>query len=135
MARKTKIQEGENLDRRIERRHAVERPCRVTLAPLAPQGLDGITMNISRAGVLVRFPGVAISSRLPKVGSDARVVIDLPPSANYPPRVLECTGRVVRDLTAQDSSAALAFEIRTMEISDGGSIPPPKSRARKKLLQ
>jgi hypothetical protein len=135
MARKTQTQESENLDRRIERRHRVERPCRVTVGPLAPEGLDGVTLDISRAGVLVRFPGVAISSLLPKVGADARVVIDLPPSANFPPRVLECDGRVVRDLTAQDSSAALAFEIRTMQIAENAQPAPPKSRTRKKMVQ
>ncbi len=134
MALKTQTQTGESLDRRIERRHLVERPCRVTSGPLAPEGIDGITMNVSRAGLLVRFPGIGISSLLPKVGADARVVIDLPPSANFPPRTLECTGRVVRDLTAQDSSAALAFEIRHMQICDIAAAPLAKPRNRKKLV-
>src|SRR5512138_2501125 len=133
MARKT--QSSESLDRRIERRHHVERPCRVTLGPAAPEGIDGMTMNISRAGVLVRFPGVGISSLLPKIGADARVIIDLPPSANYPPRTLECKGRVVRDLTAQDSSAALAFEIQQMQICENEPPSRRKARSRKKLVQ
>jgi hypothetical protein len=103
-------------DRRQRRRHKLQRPCRVAPAA-APLGeITGVTTDISRSGMLVRLPGVAILDLLPKVGESARIVIDLPPSANYAPRSLECVARVVRVASPDRDNPALAFEIERMKI-------------------
>ncbi len=66
----------------------------------------------------MKFPECEFSRLLPRLGSDARITIDLPPSENYPPRALECTGRVVREAGSPKDAPILAFEISRMLIRD-----------------
>ncbi|HSW51000.1 MAG TPA: PilZ domain-containing protein [Bryobacteraceae bacterium] len=134
MARKNKANTAGRLDRRQEQRHAVERPCRVAADALTSEGVSGVTLNVSRAGVLIRFPDSSVSCLLPKVGANARVVIDLPPSANYAPRSLECTGRVVRDMASRDDAPVLAFQIQRMEVRDTEPHPSAEKEGRKRLV-
>jgi hypothetical protein len=135
MARDKKTSVATSLDRRRERRHAVERPCRVTSGTRASEGLGGVTLNISREGMLIKFPEGSLSSLLPKVGAAARVVIDLPRSANYAARSLECTGRVVRDEASGDDAPVLALRIQRMQVRDHETHPRPAKQARKELVQ
>jgi len=88
--------------------------------PEAPpsERLTGTTANVSRSGILVRFPELTTPGELPQVGEQARVVIDLPPSANYAPRTLDCTARVVRSEESGGSAPALAFEVHRMQIRE-----------------
>ena len=106
------------IDRRHETRHAVERPCRVAPESSHADRLKGTTANVSRSGVLVRFPECFMLGELPRVGEQARVVIDLPPSADYSPRTLECSARVVRSEEALGDAPALAFEVQRMQIRE-----------------
>jgi hypothetical protein len=107
---------GAQDDRRNKLRHRMQRPCRVAAAD-APSGeMTGVTADISRSGMLVRLPGMTAEDFLPKVGETARIVIDLPPSANYAPRSLECTARVVRVADSSGDEPAMAFEIQRMKI-------------------
>ena len=103
-------------DRRHKLRHRVQRPCRVEPAEASLGEMTGIAIDISRSGLLVQIPGVAVTNLLPKVGETARIVIDLPPSANYEPRSLECTARVVRVAGQDQGNPSLAFEIHSMKI-------------------
>jgi hypothetical protein len=112
------------LDRRQAQRHDVTRPCRVVPETNPVVETPGVTSNISRSGMLVRFPVAELSGDLPKVGEQARVEIELPPSAQYAPRVLECHARVVRVGDPSTEEPALAFEVLRMEIRDGGENPP-----------
>ncbi len=122
------------LDRRQQQRHEVERPCRVKSDALTSRGIEGVTLNISRAGVLIRFPDSAESCLLPKLGADARIVIDLPRNANYAPRSLECTGRVVRDTASGDDAPVLAFQIQRMEVRDTEPNPRPAEENSRRLV-
>jgi len=103
-------------DRRHKLRHRVQRPCRVEPAEASLGEMTGIAIDISRSGLLVQIPGVAVTNLLPKVGETARIVIDLPLSVNYEPRSLECTARVVRVAGQDKDNPALAFEIHSMKI-------------------
>ncbi len=105
-------------DRRHKLRHRLQRPCRVAAAEAPFSEITGITADISRSGMLVQLPGMVSDDFLPKVGETARIVIDLPPSANYAPRSLECTARVVRVAGSDKDKPALAFEIQRMQIRD-----------------
>ncbi len=118
MPRKRQQTESAGIDRRQETRHAVKRPCSV--APDSPpaEALSGTTTNVSRSGMLVRFPALTKPGVLPKVGDQARVVIELPPSANYAPRTLECNARVIRSEESEDHTPALAFEVLRMVIRE-----------------
>jgi hypothetical protein len=110
--------DGAGLERRQERRHAVERACRVASNVLHRDAVRGLTMNVSRTGMLVRFPDCDYSRLLPEVGSQARIMIDLPTSANYSPRFLECKGRVVREAGSPEDAPVLAFEIHHMMVRE-----------------
>jgi hypothetical protein len=77
-----------------------------------------MTTNVSRSGMLVRFPAAGLSGELPRVGEQARVVIELPPSTNYSPRSLECFARVVRAEEPAGGVPCLAFEVERMQIRD-----------------
>jgi len=123
------------MERRQEQRHAVERPCHVSSGALFTDAVPGVTMNVSRAGMLVKFPGSRLSELLPKIGARVRILIDLPPSANYPPRSLECTGRVVRAAGSESNAPLLAFEIRRMLVRTSQSRPHLAARKRTRLVQ
>ena len=103
-------------DRRIEFRHEVQRPCRVTPATSPKIEMGGFTTNVSRSGMLVRFRAPAFSPALPKVGEFARIFIELPSSGGFTPRSLECAGRVVRAAGDENDDPELAFEILSMKI-------------------
>ncbi len=127
--------EASGMDRRQEQRHTLERPCCVSSGGSFPDAVPGVTMNVSRAGMLVRFPGCRVSALLPKVGARAKIVIDLPRSAAYPPRSLECTGRVVRAAGSDDAVPAMAFEIHRMLVRNSEARPGPAARRRSRLVQ
>jgi hypothetical protein len=123
------------MDRRQEQRHAVERPCHVSSGTFFMDAVPGVTMNVSRAGMLVKFPGSCISELLPKIGARVRILIDLPTSANYAPRSLECTGRVVRAAGSDSNVPVLAFEIHRMLVRNSQSRPDLAARKRARLVQ
>jgi len=117
-------EQSAEIDRRVELRHAIERDCRVTTAALPAGGISGITTNVSRSGMLVRFPGLAASRLLPRVGQEACIQLDLPASINHTPRALECSASVVRTVHRESDAPSLAFEIHHMKILDRGPARP-----------
>jgi hypothetical protein len=124
MPRELHDTESAGIDRRQETRHAVERPCRIALESPPLDELPGVTTNLSRSGMLVRFPDFNMLGELPKIGEQARVVIDLPPSDRFAPRTLECFVRVVR-----------AFEVQRMQIRDRGEREESDARDSSRLVQ
>ncbi len=118
MPRELHETEPAGIDRRQEPRHAVERPCRIALESPPSDELTGVTTNLSRSGMLVRVAPLTMLGELPRIGEQARVVIDLPPSEKFAPRTLECFVRVVRAEGSADDAPALAFEVQRMHIRD-----------------
>ncbi len=122
-------------ERRQERRHPVERACEVRTGAPDRAVVPGLTLNISRTGMLVKFPQCDLWQLLPQVGSQARITIDLPPSESYPPRTLECTGRVVREADSPNDAPILAFEIRRMLVRDRDTDCAAGKQKRARLVQ
>ena len=135
MPRELHETESAGIDRRQEIRHAVERPCRVALESPPLDELTGVTTNVSRSGMLVRFPDFTPLGELPGIGEQARVVIDLPPSAKYAPRTLECFVRVVRAEESAGDPPALAFEVQRMQIRDRDKREESDARDSSRLVQ
>jgi hypothetical protein len=135
MPRELHETESAGIDRRQETRHAVERPCRVALESPPLDELTGVTTNVSRSGMLVRFPDFTPLGELPRIGEQARVVIDLPPSAKYAPRTLECFVRVVRAEGSGGDPLALAFEVQRMQIRDRDEREESAARDSSRLVQ
>lgn len=122
-------------DRRTEYRHEVQRSCRLTPSTSPQIEVAGITTNVSRSGMLVRFRASELAPDLPKVGEFARVYIDLPSSGSFSPRSLECSGRVVRVAGDQSDDPELAIEILTMKIRATQSPRAPRKRESEDLVQ
>jgi hypothetical protein len=122
-------------DRRIEFRHEVRRPCRVTPATSPQIEVGAVTTNVSRSGILVRFTAIACSPALPKIGEFARILIDLPTSGNFTPRSLECAGRVVRSAGEKSDDPELAFEILSMKIRARQRPRASRKRENRDLVQ
>jgi PilZ domain len=122
-------------DRRIEFRHEVQRPCRVTPATSPQIEMGGFTTNVSRSGMLVRFQALSLSPALPKVGEFARIFIDLPSNGRFTPRSLECAGRVVRAAGDRSDDSELAFEILSMKIRARRAPRAPRKSERLDLVQ
>jgi hypothetical protein len=117
-------------DRRQEQRLDVQRPCKVRPAAAPAVEMTGITENVSRSGMLVKFENSVISDLLPAVGEGVRITFDLPRNANFTPRSLECTGRIVRASDKAGDRAELAVEVHTMRIRSRRkqASPPRESR-------
>jgi len=135
MPREPHDTESAGIDRRQETRHAVERPCRIALESPPLDELTGVTTNLSRSGMLVRLSDFTMLGELPKIGEQARVVIDLPPSAKFAPRTLECFVRVVRAEESPGDAPALAFEVQRMQIRDRDEREESKARASSGMVQ
>jgi len=125
----------ESVDRRQESRIPVQRPCRVmrSLEPLTE--VPAVTSNVSRSGMLVQFGELNVPGFLPKVGDFARILIDLPADAGFPPRALECSARVVRTDGSETGRPVAAFEIHGMRIRERRQGGRRKGRPGEDLLQ
>jgi hypothetical protein len=122
-------------DRRVEFRHEVQRPCRVTPAASPQVEMGAFTTNVSRSGMLVRFPTPAFSPALPKIGEFARILIDLPSNGSFTPRSLECAGRVVRTAGDKSDDLELAFEILSMKVRARQKARASRKRESRDLVQ
>lgn len=103
-------------ERRREQRHQVERTCQVMTAGAAGPGLAALTLNISRSGMLLRFPRSMDAAAIPKAGAFIRVLVELPAPSGREPRSLECTGRILREVLTDNSCHARAMQIDSMKV-------------------
>ena len=97
--------------------------------------MGAFTTNVSRSGMLVRFPTPAFSPALPKIGEFARILIDLPSNGNFTPRSLECAGRVVRSAGDKCDDPELAFEILSMKVRARRRARGSRKRESRDLVQ
>ncbi len=77
---------------------------------------------MSRNGLLATFETREFMQSLLELGGTARVIVELPGSANLPRRCLECMGRVVR-VEQGSASRKVAFELERLEFRDAPSVP------------
>jgi|GEM_PF-2066356 hypothetical protein len=77
-------------------RYEVQLNCRVSSPVQSFRDLSGVTVNMSRLGMLAIFGEVDESDPPPPVGTPVRITVELPGPAGKPPRILECLGRVAR---------------------------------------
>lgn len=98
-------------ERRHENRIKLRRACRVFSAHVTFGEMAGITSDISRSGMLVTFPSVAVPAALREVGEPVRIVIDLPQLVGFSRRCLETVARVKRVAVPGTSGPSVAFAI------------------------
>ena len=85
-----------DLDLRRDTRYAVQLSCRVSSPLQSFNALSGVTLNMSRSGLLAVFGEAGGLVPAPLVGTPVRITVELPGAPGKSPRVLECLGRVAR---------------------------------------
>jgi hypothetical protein len=102
-------------DQRRGMRYDVQLPCQV-LSPFRAFGdLSGVTLNMSRNGLLLSLDRGGLNFTLPQVGHAARLLLQLPAAGAAQNRYLECLGRVVR--IEDSASLRVAFEFKRFQFT------------------
>jgi hypothetical protein len=115
----------DKMDRRVHDRTKVQLSCSLTTPGDNPGPIVGVTENISRGGVLIRWTAQPDTIPLPNSGTYLAVAVKLP----LGPRYLRCSGRVVRVSTARDGPNLVAVEIRRISFSGETEVFAPESVA------
>lgn len=110
-------------DLRRGTRYEVQLPCQVYSPARVFGNLSGVTLNISRSGLLLALEEAESPAHLPQVGHAARIVLELPRAASGR-RYVECLGRVVR-VGREAEAYRIAFEFRRYQFIGCGSAPSP----------
>jgi len=116
-------------DRRAYDRQKLELRCSLASFRDNPEAVIGVTENISRGGVLIRWTGEANTIPLPNSGDPITVALKLP----LGPRYLRCSGRVIRVSTSRDNPVLVAVEIRRMSFSGDTEVLLPATMASRSI--
>jgi len=104
-------------DQRRNARYEVQLRCEVLSPFRAFDKLAGVTLNMSRVGLLFSLKEAEEGHVLPQIGHAARIMVQLPGPGRKPGRCVECLGRVVR-LEEQDDSRRIAIEFRRHQFTE-----------------
>jgi len=115
----------DNMERRIHDRVELQLSCSLASSGDNPEPLIGVTENISRGGVLIRWNAEPATIPLPSSGNTIAIAVKLPAG----PRYLRCFGRVVRVSTMRSKATLVAVEIQRMSFSRETEIPVPETMA------
>ncbi len=110
-------------DQRRNARYEVQLPCEVWSPFRAFEKLAGVTLNMSRVGLLFSVGEAVETHLLPQIGHAARIVVQLPGRGPEQGRCVECLGRVVR-LEEQEDSRRIAIEFRRHQFTECADGPP-----------
>ena len=112
------------LDLRRDTRYDVQLGCRV-FSPLPSfSELIGVTLNMSRSGLLAVFGEAESSDAVPSVGTPVRIAVELPGSSGKSARCIECLGRVAR-VSDQAAPRQVAFVLQRYQFQPGVSPDSP----------
>ena len=101
----------------------VKLKCHVAPMKGWPQGLSGLTENISRNGVLMICPP-GENAEQPKVGEVVTVEIELPENPVFGRKCIHCQATVVRVGGNSHEPIQLAFSINQMKFAEYVSSAP-----------
>src|SRR5690242_2074449 len=111
------------MDRRTKARLDLQLLCRIGTERLVSAPLEGLTENVSRDGMLMRwrepFP-------LPEVGCRLTVDVQLPTNSGTSPRLMRCGATVVRIVGESTGHPAVGLRIdsvRFVESTPVGAHP------------
>ena len=82
-----------------------------------PQGLTGVTENISRNGVLISCAG-GCTGEHPRVGEVVTVEIELPENPVFGRKCIHCQATVVRVSAEKDQPFQVAFSVSQMKFAE-----------------
>ena len=113
------------LELRRDTRYEVQLSCRI-FSPLPSfSELTGVTLNMSRSGMLAVFGEAGSSGEGPSVGTPVRIAVELPGTSGKAARYIECLGRVAR---VSDSSVPrqVAFALQRYQFQPGFAPDSPE---------
>ena len=113
------------IERRAHPRLVLHLLCHLSAAGTKVGKLPACTVNISRAGVLLKLEGSGPWSDLPRVGATVRLDIELPTQ-----RFLRCHGRVVRIQSVEGQPPRVALAVRRMAFHQNLRKPVVAQHAR-----
>jgi hypothetical protein len=110
------------LELRRDPRYEVQLNCRVVSPLPSFSELVGVTLNMSRSGLLAVFGDAPSSDEGPSVGTPVRIAVELPGSSGKSPRYIECMGRVAR-VSDQAAARQVAFALQRYQFQPAGVSP------------
>src|SRR5258705_12918193 len=105
------------MNRRESPRMDVRLKCHVAPMKTWPQGLSGVTENISRNGVLM-LCGDGCAGEQPRVGEVVTVEIELPENPVFGRKCIHCQATVVRIANDEEHPFRMAFNISQMKFTE-----------------
>jgi len=98
----------------------VKLKCHVAPMRTSPQGITGMTENISRNGVLM-LCAEAFEGEQPKVGEVVTVEIELPENPVFGKKCIRCQATVVRVSADEGQPFRVAFSVNQMKFMEYAS--------------
>lgn len=98
----------------------VKLKCHVAPMKTSPQGLSGITENISRNGVLM-LCAETVAGEQPRVGEVVTVEIELPENPVFGRKCIHCQATVVRVSSDPGQPLRVAFSVNQMKFTEYGN--------------
>ncbi len=108
------------MNRRESPRMDVKLKCHVAPKKTWPQGLSGVTENISRNGVLM-LCGEGSVGEQPRVGEVVTVEIELPENPVFGRKCIHCQATVVRVSREDGQPFQVAFSVNQMKFTEYGN--------------
>ena len=105
------------MNRRESPRMDVKLKCHVAPKTTWPQGLSGVTENISRNGVLM-LCGDGCTGEQPRVGEVVTVEIELPENPVFGRKCIHCQATVVRVSRENGQAFQVAFSVNQMKFTE-----------------
>jgi len=98
----------------------VKLKCHVAPMKTWPQGLSGVTENISRNGVLMLCAD-GCAGEQPRVGEVVTVEIELPENPVFGRKCIHCQATVVRVSSEEGQPLRVAFSVNQMKFTEYGN--------------
>jgi hypothetical protein len=100
----------------------VKLKCHVAPMKMWPQGISGVTENISRNGVLMLCANGSLGEQ-PRVGEAVTVEIELPENPVFGRKCIHCQATVVRVSGELGQPLHVAFSVNLMKFTQYGNHP------------
>ncbi len=113
-----------SINRRETPRIDVRLKCHVTSPRVWANGCAGVTENISRSGLLMRWSAEQAGSRMPRVGDLITMELELPAHHDFPSKCIHCQGTVVRVSVSENEAPRVALNVNYMKFRDYGRRVP-----------
>jgi hypothetical protein len=98
--------------------------CRITSPRIWPRSTTGMTENISRSGVLVRWDECSAEPDLPGLGEPVTLEIELPANHSFVRKCIYCQAIVVRIASHDEPARRMAMSVSQMEFRDSSNGLP-----------